>query len=913
MGVFEDLRTRAALLLLGNKRLQPQPVSRVTSYEGTRRALSTRRAELKLTETGLAQAASLSVWAARCLNVRSSAVARADWYVKIKGTDARVEGETAFDRAMLYAFSEFRQNLMYNTEMALTIWGEAYLEPLSVGQTSIPGGLRWLNNLTVKQEIMNGRLQYYEVTGSGGRTTYFKPGELFTMHYASALSDFYGMPPMVQALEAVNVSRKTIRYIQSFYDNDASPGGVLTARAGTTIRKEDEERIIKQWQAQLKGAENAFSLALLPHALEFKSYDSKPPENQPELNEEQRREICGALSTPMAMVDAAGVSDPLSAGSTLGAQQISWLENWFVPEIEMIGDWWNAEIMPWLMPGYELGVATEGLLMAARQNADYSNMQNTRLQTGGMSVNEWRKSQNLPEKDGWDVHFIPAGVTPVHENDAMGLLAIAERQSMTLGGGMGAPAMLPPPEGSTQVSTSDARPDLPPTSATLPDLPPRLPAPLRALERFVGVDLSPPLTARTEAQRGVKWLSERGRVAPLVAVSLAAGETLTPERTRRLYDFFKRAGAPDRTAGWLPDHPDFPSAARVQWALHGGDAGQAWAAARYKSILASLERNKAVTHGSPGGTVTLWLDTPSRLLEDIRAAVRVMIGDDILAGADVAFTPDHEWHITLAQSGFVGGAEELAIIEFLQTRPEIIPPIIEIDGLAVFEKDEYNVIYARAVPAADLLALQAEVYRQWEQAGVVMSDYSVPGDWQAHITIAYLDKGITLPAALLDLPMTYTLATAGVGFNRSTYSAGTTIGITGSYINRGNVQIMTVIKQAIEQELETWERYEVKRAGKANTRPFEARAIPSALALDIAAELEHTNDRQTIQAIFKAARHLLAHGTEAAGELGTRAEAIKQATIDEGALTLLLERLEELGMDDLLSQVEDITGESTNG
>lgn len=430
--MFNSFRRRLSQMIAPSSSRLPiaRPQSKVTSYQGAYDALTTNRASLRLDDQGLAQAASLSVWAARCMNTRASAVSRADWYVTPKGSDDRIEGDTNFDRALLYAFQTFRQNLMYNFEMSCVIWGETFLEPLTVGASSIPGGLRWVNNLSVSKVILHDELSCFEVEGGQGRIVKFEPDALFWYKYPSPLSDFDGLSPMVQALQAVNISRETIRFIQSFYRNDASPGGILTMREGVSLSEDEQERLIKQWEAQHRGSENSFFIALMPHGLRFESFDSRPPDNQTDLNEEQRREICGALNVPMAMVDAAGVSDPLGAGSTMGAQQIGWLENWFIPEVDNIAKFWNATIMPWLMPGHELHADTEQLLLAASQNAERSMMQNERLRTGGMSVNEWRKQQGLKELEGWDVHLIPSGVSVIDQTDIEGLLAIQQTPSL---------------------------------------------------------------------------------------------------------------------------------------------------------------------------------------------------------------------------------------------------------------------------------------------------------------------------------------------------------------------------------------------------------------------------------------------------------------------------------------------------
>lgn len=911
--MLNRLRQTVSNLIAPSRNLPaaPAPQSRVTTFNGAYNALFTRRADLALTDTGLAQAASLSVWAARCMNVRASAIARADWYVVAKGSNERIEDETNVDRALMWAFTKYRQNLMYNIEMSQTVWGETFIEPLYTGG-ALPGGLRWINNLAVSKNITADQLQYYEVSTGGGRMVRFQPDELFWMKYQSPLSDLDGLAPMVQALQAVNVSRKTIRFIQAFYDNDASPGGVLTARDGVVIDKDEEERIIAQWEAQHRGAENAFFIALLPHSLQFQSYDNKPPDNQTELNEEQRREICGALNVPMAMVDAAGVSDPLSAGATMGAQQIGWLENWFEPEIDMVASWWNAEVMPWLMPGYELHANTEDLLLAAKQNADRSAMQNARLSAGGMSVNEWRKQQGMEPKEGWDVHFIPSGVTVIHEEDTEGLLGVTGQPAMPMSPLMGietpsVPSNSDSIDPSTQTVTgveSAVENALQPSVGEQLQLPPAITLTGKGL--YDGIDFSPTSAMKREAQRGLDWRKEYNRGGQNEGVSRARdiinGRNLSPDTVRRMFSFFARHESNKQAEGWKPGEDGYPSAGRIAWALWGGDPGKSWADARWKRIRAARDKKIKTSTGKPSGAVIMRLYSTDAVLEDIRGAVRTMLPE-----ARIRLTTSPDWHITLAHAELIDDADAEGL--FAALVDEDIPGFVTFDGFGTFEKDAYTVIYLRVQISPMLRVLQSTIYTTLAQQGVVMSDYSVPDQWTAHITVAYVDAGVDIPEGLLTLDAQQTVPASGVEFTRSEYVTDFWVPPTEN-ASAGEGFMMAVIKSVIE-ELATWERFALKRVSKSEHRAFKAQFIPEGFAADIQAELDAGGDDPvTIRAIFKAARVTLR--TDQGDDFSARVWATKSAQVTDESIAILIQRMRELGIDDMVEQIEGITGEDTS-
>lgn len=63
--------------------------------------------------------------------------------------------------------------------------------------------------------------------------------------------------------------------------------------------------------------------------------------------------------------------------------------------------------------------------------------------------------------------------------------------------------------------------------------------------------------------------------------------------------------------------------------------------------------------------------------------------------------------------------------------------------------------------------------------------------------------------------------------------------------------------KSAEDELKQWERYALKRLGRANRRPFEARAIPAETAFEIRAGLVGADDAEAVRAVFAAAKALL--------------------------------------------------------
>lgn len=417
MGILTATRRAiaGAFLSVGKGIAPAGPRGQVDSAYGSgdliARYLLDRVPKFRSDPSGLAQAAQASIWAYRCIAKRAQVIADLDWQVVYKGTDTPVGADNPFDRSLWWAYKQFDQDVVYNLEWGLQIWGEAYFEKL-VNDQQRPGGLRWLNPQAVTPWVQNGRLKHYEYN-AGDQYINLAPSRVFYNRLPNTQDDIRGHSPLVTALIAVNVDRSAARFIQAFYDNDATPGGVLTTRNDVILSRDEQDRLIEQWTSQLKGASNSYRVVALPHPVEFTSYDTKAPDTQLGMKEETRREISAAFGVPMSMINAGGVSDPLSAGGTMDAQKAEAYENEFLPTGRLRAKWFNAHVMPWLAPGMELKIDDSKIMSLIYQTEARANMVN--VQVGGpvMTVNEGREKSGLDPLPNGDVFYVPAGVNVI--------------------------------------------------------------------------------------------------------------------------------------------------------------------------------------------------------------------------------------------------------------------------------------------------------------------------------------------------------------------------------------------------------------------------------------------------------------------------------------------------------------------
>lgn len=878
-----------------------KPMSRVLSYEGTTAALRRKRKTLQLDEEGLATAAAVSVWAARCIEHRARAVAGLEWYVTPIGQPDEKVYDTAWHRAMLYAYKRWQQNLLFLHEYSLSVFGECYMEPLFIGDGTfnVPGGVRRLSNIVVTPVIMNGIVVYYEYA-AGASNTRYKPDELFFDKYENPLSDLRGLSPLVQAMDSVNISEKTTAYFQSFYDNDATPGGALTARQNVKFSDDEVKQMLKEWKEQHTGVDNAFKILFLPWGLEYKSYDNNPPANQPELNEEQRRDICAALEVPMALVDAAGVSDPLSAGSTMNAKQLQFVEGWLDPEVKTIKMFWNSNVMPWLCPGYELACNIEDVLQAARQNAERSTMLNLRLDTGGISINEWREDQGYEKLPGWDVHLIPAGKTVVKQDDLVALYKIGGQPSVgnMFNFGAGAPPATPLP-----FTDTAAPPALPGNqNPQLPSGGSNSPMPSNTTIDIMKMATFPPVEAVHTSGHAYHGLEDAGAsslFARRYAYKSIMGQVM-PDDVRRAYQ-------------WFATHTDTDS---PNYKLLGGNVGKAWVDDRYRALLAYGGTKGG--WGTPSLTAVAHFDGTVNRVQDLLGLAHTLLPD--WEATRIQWTPADLFHITLVHVPLADDLDEQALNAGIGLHFK--PFSVQVNGLGIFEHESYNVLYAK-VEGGDEIAmrsLQEMLYGIMVESGAMLSNYSEPQNWKPHITLAYVDKSVELPKDLLKAEFTFTLNVTDVMASRSEYryvggmvyvDATTRAGVK----PHSQTVIMDedegVILATVKAELLRWQKFSLKRLGKSVGVEFETEIIPATLADDIRTELQGAQSEGDVRAVFSAA--IMATQYEDKITFSDRLQAAKTAQIDEQAMALLIERLKALGADDLLQEAEAITGESTDG
>lgn len=277
---------------------------------------------------------------------------------------------------------------------------------------------------------------------------------------------------------------------------------------------------------------------------------------------------------------------------------------------------------------------------------------------------------------------------------------------------------------------------------------------------------------------------------------------------------------------------------------------------------------KTSSDGTPSGCVLVSLmDWPP--LVAVQTVVRDKLGATDLSEA-VRWTPPEQYHVTLVYAPLVDQEAYRRIYEVVKNDIHFFR--VKAGPMDVFEQDDMNVLILRVEMTDDLRALQRKVYDAFIAESVPVSEYSLPENWQAHITLGYVSKDVELPFFIetIDVPI------SNLVFSRDSYEVihDVVAPINGSpsFASAApSYSIHTWIPDTVMEDFKRW-RTVVGRKGAAYE--FEARELPadtrSFLRLML---LDGEGDEQITGIFIQARRHYIRHhsqGLKAYGETATR-------------------------------------------
>lgn len=384
---------------------------------------------------GLAAAYMASVWAYRCVNVRAQAVSRVPYRVFNKKTGDEIPGHP-LTRAILAAPS-----LLRRWEWSLGIWGETFVE-LMRNRIGNVAGLKWLNPLGVVVDTTNGRINQFQYSSiNGGRFVTFEPQEIVFSRFDNPVDDLRGMSPFITVLDELGIDRAMSRVIRMYYANDTRLGMLLIP--DRDLNDSDQQKFMAFWNANYKGSKNAGKAALMPFGLRAERVQNQPNEDDTNLRTVIKQEVCAAFGVPAILV---GTGDVATYQNT-DAQMQFFSENTVIPECLMIAGDINRQALPYFdnSGDAEFEFIIDDILALSDASRKKADMQNSRLATGGITLNEYRESLGMKPIPTGEVLYVPSGSVPIPLAD-LGKPLMAPPSSLPAASPFGLPQLPKLPE-----------------------------------------------------------------------------------------------------------------------------------------------------------------------------------------------------------------------------------------------------------------------------------------------------------------------------------------------------------------------------------------------------------------------------------------------------------------------------------
>lgn len=270
-----------------------------------------------------------------------------------------------------------------------------------------PIGLWPLPSTSVQIGRTPGRQLYYDIQLQEddpdiGLPRVARVGQTSVLHFKAFGTGLYGLSPIRQVREAVATSLSAQEYMGRFYQQDASPGGILTTDGNLT--DEQFERLNKQWKETHSGVSRSHLMAIMEGGMRWESVGLNPDDAAfIETQKWETVEIARALGVPPHMIG--DVEKSTSWGSGIAEQGIGFVTYTLTP-------WINR--LEWVVRRGVLRDIDRNLRMKWRvdglQRGDvksrYEGYAQAR-QWGWLSTNDIRSMEDMDPVEGGDVYLQP--------------------------------------------------------------------------------------------------------------------------------------------------------------------------------------------------------------------------------------------------------------------------------------------------------------------------------------------------------------------------------------------------------------------------------------------------------------------------------------------------------------------------
>jgi HK97 family phage portal protein len=363
------------------------------------------RRELTADDTDLALAYASNPIAYRCADLRAQKVSKMPYRIVNRKTREPIP-DHPFLEILHLSRRLYGKDVLYAWQHSKCVHGEAYLEKVYDRRRTL-AAIRWLNPIAIEPQVQDGEIVWFDYFSDDG-VTQFLPNELVYDYYHNPLDDFRGLSPMQLALQAINTGNYYRQQVNSFFQNDSTPGGILSARQGTILNEPSMNRLKKWWDEQLAGARKRYKTIFMPAPLQFEKIQQTPAPEWADLERSAVRNTCDAFGVPVPLVDFDEMRFQLS-----GEHMKVFYENTIIPECDNHAEDINEELMPLVDEDAVFEFDYDQIRALTDDQVKRATAVNARQMTGNLTINEARREFGKPELDGGDVLLMPTALMPV--------------------------------------------------------------------------------------------------------------------------------------------------------------------------------------------------------------------------------------------------------------------------------------------------------------------------------------------------------------------------------------------------------------------------------------------------------------------------------------------------------------------
>jgi len=229
-----------------------------------------------------------------------------------------------------------RYALIESIPLWLSLRGEVFWRIIRSDLTGrTPTRIRILEPDYMREIVRDGEIVQWVYEPVRGNKDFIDPIDIIQFKYYNPYNRFRGLSPLTAAMLGLHIDYSAAAFNYYFFNNQATPGGVLTTPSETITDKE-KDAIELRWKKKHRGLKRTGIMAVLSHGAKYEQI-SLAQKDIEYINQKKwaREEVFAVLMVPPALCQ---VLEYASIKSNIKEQRIQLYENNLIPKMKMVED-----------------------------------------------------------------------------------------------------------------------------------------------------------------------------------------------------------------------------------------------------------------------------------------------------------------------------------------------------------------------------------------------------------------------------------------------------------------------------------------------------------------------------------------------------------------------------------------------